>query len=127
MKTTILAATVLGLLAGCSGAARTPEVYRDDVGAALAVKSDAIRACYDGVLKSSPGAAGKVTVAFDVETEHGKVTNVRVDPAGTTAPAAVAECVTRSIDGVALAPPDGRMGQGAWVYQFNPPGGPGKT
>ena len=33
---------------------------------ALAAKSDDIRACYDGVLKGSPGVGGKVTVHFDI-------------------------------------------------------------
>ncbi|MFO0670865.1 MAG: AgmX/PglI C-terminal domain-containing protein [Polyangiaceae bacterium] len=122
MKTTILMASVLAFAAtACSFAARSPEMYRDDTGAALAKKNDDIRACYDGVLKGTPGAAGKVTVKFDVETETGKVANVTVDKAGSTAPDAVSECVTKAIAGVAIAPPDARKGEATWVYEFSAP------
>lgn len=121
MKTTILFALMaVSVLSGC-GTARTPEGYRDDTGAVLAAKNDAIRACYDGVLKSSPGASGRVTVKFEIETERGELTNVSVDPAATTAPAPVAECVTKNISGLAVTPPDANIGEGTWVYEFTAP------
>lgn len=128
MKTNILMISLVGLasLAGCSFAARSPEMYRDDTGKELAKKNDDIRACYDGVLKSTPGAAGKVTVKFDVQKDGddsaGRVTNVVVDKSGTTAPDPVAECVTKNINGVGpLAPPDKRLGQGMWSWEFSAP------
>lgn len=125
MKTTIMMASLLALSAtACSFAARSPEMYRDDTGAALGKKNDDIRACYDGVLKGTPGVAGKVTVKFDVETETGKIANVSVDKAGSTAPDAVAECVTKAIAGVSIAPPDARKGEGTWVYEFSAPAAP---
>jgi len=129
MKTTILLSLTLAALAGCSVAARSPEMYRDDTGKVLATKSDDIRACYDGVLKGTPGAAGKVTVKFDVpkdgEQNAGKISNVQVDAAGTTAPAPVADCVTKTITGAGpLAPPDQRLGQGSWAWDFNAPAPP---
>ena len=119
----------LALLAGCSFAARSPDMYRDDTKAALQTKNADILACYDGVLKASPGAGGKVTIKFDVETEQGKITNVQVDPANTTAPAPVSECVTKNVSGLAIKPPDQRLGQGTWVYEFAapPPPAAGKS
>ena len=116
-----LSTTALTALAGCSFAARSPEMYRDDTKAALEPKNAEIKSCYDGVLKTTPSAQGKVTVTFQVETEHGTITNVAVDKANTTAPDPVAECVTKSIQGVALAPPDKRTGLGTWVYEFAAP------
>jgi hypothetical protein len=123
MKSTLLLASALALGA-CSFAARSPEMYRDDTGKALATKQQDIRACYDGVLKSNPGAGGTVIVKFDVETESGKISHVTVDKAKTTAPDPVSECVTRSIDGLTLAPPDQRKGDGTWVYEFQAPPAP---
>lgn len=114
------AAFVLG---GCSFAARSPDMYRDDTQKALATKEQDIRACYDGVLKTTPGAAGKVTVKFDVETENGKFVNVHADKGGTTAPDAVAECVTKSLEGLSIAPPDKRKGEATFVYEFAAPTG----
>jgi hypothetical protein len=128
MKTTlIVSASLLSFvfLGGCSFAARSPDMYRDDTGKELAKKNDDIRACYDGVLKTTPGAAGKVTVRFDVQKDGeegaGKIMNVQVDKAGTTAPDPVAECVTKNIQGVAISPPDKRLGQGSWAWEFTAP------
>jgi hypothetical protein len=108
-------------LTGCGAAVRSPDMYRDDTKAVLVTKNAEILACYDGVLKSTPDAHGRVTLRFDVETEQGKITNVSVDPAGTTAPAPVTECVTRSIGGLGLSPPDGNKGEGTWTYEFVAP------
>jgi hypothetical protein len=76
------------------------------------------------VLASTPGVGGKVTVTFDVETEGGKIVNVVVDKANTTAPAPVAECVTKSLAGLGLNPPDKRLGQATFVYEFAQPPAP---
>jgi hypothetical protein len=108
-------------LSACSFAARSPDMYRDDTGKALATKQEEIRACYDNVLKATPGAEGTVTVTFEVETEHGTISNVAVDKARTTAPEPVSSCVTKSIGGLAITPPDARKGQGMWVYEFRAP------
>jgi len=126
MKTTLLISASLLAIAGCSFAARSPEMYRDETTKALEPKNNDIRACYNGVLKSTPGAAGKVTVKFDVAEDGaegaGKVTNVTVDKANTTAPDAVAECVTKNIAGAGpLNPADKRKGQASYVYEFSAP------
>jgi hypothetical protein len=123
MKTTlsiVIAAASLATVCGCSFAARSPEMYRDDTKALLDTKNEDIRACYDGVLKNTPTAAGKVTVNFDVEAEMGKITNVVVNKQQTTAPDPLAECVTKSINGLTIAPPDKRLGQATAVWEFAP-------
>jgi hypothetical protein len=121
MKSVLLFVGTASLITGCGFAARSPEMYRDDTKVVLETKNNDIRACYDGVLKSTPGAAGKVTVKFDVETEQGKIVNVAVDKANTTAPDPVAECVTKNITGLGIAPPDARLGQGTFVWEFSAP------
>ena len=127
MKTVLMLASVgaLAALTGCSFAARSPEMYRDDTGKELAKKNEDIRACYDGVLKSTPTAGGKVVVKFDVkqdgEPDAGKIANVVVDKSGTTAPDPVADCVTKNIAGAGpLSPADKRLGQGTWAWDFAP-------
>ena len=124
MKTILLiaATSIVATVSGCGFAARSPDMYRDDTKAVLDTKSNDIRACYDGVLASTPGVGGKVTVKFIVEDEHGKITNVAVDKANTTAPDAVSDCVTKNISGLGLNPPDARVGQGTFTWEFAAPG-----
>ena len=121
MKSLLLIAATSALVAGCSFAARSPEMYRDDTKAVLETKNNDIRACYDGVLKATPGVGGKVTVKFEIETEQGKIVNVAVDKPNTTAPDPVAECVTKSINGLGFTPPDKRVGQATFVWDFAAP------
>lgn len=121
MKTTLVIAASLAALTGCSFAARSPEMYRNDTTTVLQTKSEEIRACYDGVLKGQPGVGGTVTVKFDVETEQGKIVNVQVDKGASTAPDAVSECVTKNIAGLQVAPPDARKGEATYVYEFTAP------
>lgn len=121
MKTSILTiaalAAVSSLAAGC--AVRDAKMWTDDTGKVLATRNNEIKACYDGVLKGTPTAAGKVTVKFEVETDEGKITKVAVDKANTTAPDAVQDCVTKNLNGLAVSPPDKKTGDGTWVYEFN--------
>lgn len=119
MKTTLVIVASLATLAGC--AYRSPEMYRDDTTKSLQTKSEEIRMCYDGVLKSTPTAAGTVTVNFEVETEEGKITNVQVDKAKSTAPDAVGECVTKAITGLVVPPPDKKTGQATYTWDFSAP------
>jgi len=122
MKSLLLIASTAVLVTGCSFAARSPEMYRDDTKAVLETKNNDIRACYDGVLKATPGVGGKVTVKFNVETEAGKFTNIAVDKPNTTAPADVADCVVKSINGLGVTPPDKREGEATFVWDFAAPG-----
>jgi hypothetical protein len=104
---------------GC--AYRSPEMWRDDTNKVLEAKNNDIKTCYDAYLKGAPGAGGKVTVKFEVETEGGKIQNVQVDKAGTTAPPEVGECVKKNIEGLVINPPDRRVGQATYVYEFSQP------
>jgi hypothetical protein len=123
MKATVLTLAMLGtLVVGC--AYRSPEMWRDDTNKVLETKNNDIRSCYDGVLKTTPGASGKVTVKFEVETEGGKIQNVVVDKAGTNAPDALSDCVKRNIEGLVISPPDRRTGEGTYVYEFSAAGAP---
>jgi hypothetical protein len=122
MKALLLALAGTALVTGCSFAARSPEMYRDDTQKVLATKQADIQACYDATLKTTPGVNGKVTVNFDVEPETGKITNVNVDKAGSSAPDAVGECVTKAITGLQLAPGDQRLGKATFVYEFSQAG-----
>jgi len=112
---------VLGLVAGvtgCSFAARSPDMYRDDTQALLETKSPQIKACYDEALKSTKDLQGRVTVKMLVEHDTGAVTNVAADPAGTTAPETLTKCVVDSLQGLVLNPPDKRDGDATFVYEF---------
>lgn len=119
MKTiTLTSLAVLSAFAvGC--AYRSPEMWRDDTNKVLEAKNNDIRACYDNILKTTPTASGKVTVKFEVETEGGKIQKVEVDKANTTAPPEVGDCVKKSIEGLVISPPDRRVGQATYVYEFS--------
>lgn len=124
MKTSILFASALvavsSLVTGC--AVRDAKMFVDDTGKALATRNNEIKACYDGILKATPTAGGKVTVKFEVETEEGKIVKIEVDKANTTAPDAVQACVTKNIEGLKISPPDKKTGDGSWVYEFSAAG-----
>lgn len=121
---TILTLASLAMLTAVGCAYRSPEMWRDDTNKVLEAKNNDIRACYDGVLKTSPGVGGKVTVKFEVETEGGKIQNVQVDKANSTAPDALGDCVKKNIEGLVIAPPDRRVGEGTYVYDFSVPAAP---
>jgi hypothetical protein len=125
MRTTFIKLSLFALVAaatGCEFHARSPEDYRDVTQALLDTKSQDIKACYDGALKGQKELQGRVTVQFVVEAETGKIKDVKVDPAGTTAPEVLSGCVTTAISGLALTPPDKRDGIATWVYDFTPTG-----
>ncbi len=115
----LVAALALG---GCSFAARSPEMYRDDTAHVLAARAPEIRACYAHVLATHPQARGRVVVDFDVEPKTGALSNVRVDPTRTTAPPEAARCVTDQLGGLTLTPPDRRLGLAAWTWELSPSG-----
>jgi hypothetical protein len=90
----------------------------------LATKSADIKACYDQFLQGQPGAGGKVTVNFEIETDQGKIQNVSIDKANTTAPDPLGDCVKKNIDGLIVSPPDKKVGQATYVYEFSQPPAP---
>ena len=117
MRLSVLALIAAGM-AGCSFAARSPDMYRDDTQALLASRDAQVKACYDEALKTNKELQGRVTVKFLVEHDTGKVANVAADPAGTTAPEPLTKCVVDSLQGLVLAPPDKRDGDASFVYEF---------
>jgi hypothetical protein len=127
MRTTVIKQSLFALLAaaaGCEFHARSAEDYRDATQAVLDTRAQDIKACYDGALKGQQELQGRVTVQFVVEAETGQIKDVKVDPAGTTAPEVLSSCVTTAIGGLALTPPDKRDGIATWVYDFTPTGAP---
>jgi len=106
-------------VAGCSFAARSPDIYRDDTRAVLETKNEQIKTCYDEVLKTNKEAQGKVTVKFTVAKDTGAFSNVAADPAGTTAPEELTKCVLDALQGLALTPGDKSEGLATFVYEFS--------
>jgi hypothetical protein len=123
MANTTLKFGLVALLAsvtGCQFYARSPEDYRDATQKVLDTKAGDIQACYTAALKGKQDLQGKVSVQFTVEAETGKIKDVKVDPAGTTAPQELSTCVTNAFSGLALTPADKRDGVATWVYDFTP-------
>lgn len=125
MKTQLLTLVSLAAMAvGCSGAVRSPEMYRDDTAKVFESKAGEMKACYDAVLKGSPNVGGTVTVKFTWSSEDGTLKDTAVDPANSTAPAPVQECVTKSLTGLTIAPVDAKDGLGSWTFDFHAPAAP---
>jgi hypothetical protein len=117
MKTLVL----IPLLAlGCSGTARGLEAYRTDTQKLLETKQDTVKTCYDAALAKDAKAAGTVVIKFDVAPKTGAITNAMVDPAKTTAPGPVGECVLQAVQGLKLDPPDKNPGRASFAYEFKP-------
>lgn len=126
MSKPLVVLAVLVAASGCAGgiALRSPDVYRDDTKQLFESKTAEMRACYDEILKGTPGVQGRVTIRFDVLTQTGKITNVVVDPAQTTAPEPMQGCVRKVVETLALNPPDAQIGQGVWTFDFTAPPAP---
>jgi hypothetical protein len=107
------------VLSGCSGSfyARGPEDYKQATRALLEARQDQFKACYEGVIKDDPNAAGTVAVHFIVEEKTGKITTPTALPES-SAPEPLRACVVQSIDGLALDPPDQRKGDATMVFEF---------
>ena len=103
---------------GCSVAARDPNMYAQDTQKVLESRSGAIKTCYDELLKTDKNISGNVTVKFMVKTETGDLTDIKVDPAGTTAPEALSQCVVTSLQGLKLNPPDAQEGLATFAWSF---------
>lgn len=119
---TLLNLALLGIAfasMGCTFYARGQKDYRDDTAKVLSAKNVELDSCYDTVLKTTPGAKGKVTVQFTVEEKTGKIVDAKADAARTTAPQPLIDCVVNAINsGLVLDPPDQRKGQATFEYDF---------
>lgn len=109
--------------AGCGHAARTTAEYRTDTRSLLHTRERSLAACYAGLLATDPAAEGRVRVRFAIAKETGTVTEPQVEPAGTTAPPELQQCVLRALDGLELAPPDRVSAEATfvWIFQRPPP------
>lgn len=101
---------------GC--AARSDGIYADDVRALLETKGQSVSDCWAGVQTADATAAGTVTVTFRVEEDTGNISNAAVDPAQTTAPEAVSQCVIASLEGLALQPGDNRPANATYTWEL---------
>jgi len=126
-RSTFALLAAVAVSTGCSFMMRDPESYQKDTEALLETRSGAIKACYVETLKTDGTAQGRVTVRFKVEKETGNIVDVQVDPAGTTAPETLTQCVTTALGGLVLQPPDAQDGMATFSYEFviNPPAAAG--
>jgi len=116
--TILLALLAFAALGGCQFHARAPEEYKSETDKLIATKEAELKACYEEVLEKDSKAAGVVKVKFSVAPETGEFKDVAVDEEATTAPAAVGECVVKTLTGLKLDPPDAREGVVTWSYEF---------
>lgn len=107
-------------LQACNFNARSPEDYRSVTNDLLATRADQLRSCYDAALVTAPTAGGVVVVTFKVEAKTGKLLEPAVDPARTTAPDTLKQCVITALDGLAIDPPDARDGNATFSWEFKP-------
>lgn len=109
----------LGLLSGCSFYARGPDDYRTAVRNAIDVKGPSVEDCYKSARQQNPAAAGAVVVRFDVEPKTGQIVRPEVVKEQTTADEALQRCVLDSLAGLKLDPPDQRLGQATFRWEFH--------
>jgi hypothetical protein len=118
MRKLATAAALTLTTAACSFYARGPEDYRDATQKVLDTRSQQMKSCYDETLRANPTAKGTVAVHFMVEKETGKLKDATLDKARTTAPEPLGQCVLKSLEGLALQPPDARDGDATFVWDF---------
>jgi len=116
----LIAAGLVASAAACSGTARGLPAYRSDTSNLLETRSAELKSCYDDALKTDAKLAGTVTVQFVVQKGTGAITNPMVDPARSSAPPVLGQCVVKAIDGLTLAPPDRNEGRATFTYEFKP-------
>ena len=112
MKSFVLIGFALAA-AGCAGAIRTADPYRDDVAKVLETKNGDVTACYNDVLKSKKDLGGTVTVKFAVEMKTGVFKDIKAD-----GPAELSTCVSNALNGLVLSPGDANHGDATFVYEF---------
>lgn len=118
-KLTLVAALSISgsLTVGCASG-RAPEVYRDDTQALIDKTNGSVTECYAAALKSDRKAQGSVTVNFTVEEGTGRLINVAVDKAKSSAPEAVQQCVTGQLGALVLSPADDLRGEATFSWDF---------
>jgi hypothetical protein len=121
-KSLSFVALTLAFATGCSFAARSPDMYREDVQKLLEGQSASVQSCFVTALQADKTAGGTVTVRFTVAKDTGAFENASVDAARTTAPEPVSQCVLKSLEGLVLNPGDAQQGDAtfAWEFRANP-------
>jgi TonB family protein len=109
--------SLLGVTLGCEFHARSPEDYRKATREVLETRNAQIQGCYDEALKTDKGAEGRVIVRFTVEAKTGTIKDASVQPES-TAPEALGQCIVQALDGLALQPPDQRVGDATFAWEF---------
>ncbi|MBN2192648.1 MAG: hypothetical protein JW751_07505 [Polyangiaceae bacterium] len=104
-------------VSACSLHARDGATYASDTAVVLATRNDPIKACYDEVLKTDQTAGGTVEVKFTVEKKTGSFVDPKLGEK-TTAPPPLADCVLKQFGGLVLTPPDRRVGDATFVWEF---------
>ena len=105
-------------LVGCSFFARSPDAYRSAVRELLEQKRPDVQACYKTSYDADAASQGRVIAKFQVEPKTGKVVKPEVVADGTTANEALKQCVLGSLNGLALTPPDQRLGDATFTWDF---------
>ncbi len=108
---------------GC--AARSDNIYQDDVTKVLLTKADSLSACHGEALKSDPAAGGTVTLTFKVEEDSGNFSGAAVDSAATNAPEALQQCAISAVAGLTLEPGDNRPAAARYEFVFAQSGAAG--
>ncbi len=108
-------AAYVAAAAGCAGAIRTSEPYRDDVAKVLEAKNGDVTACYNEALKANKELTGTVTVKFTVEMKTGAFKDIT-----TEGPPELGTCVSNALNGLVLTPGDANNGDATFTYQFTP-------
>ena len=117
--TAALFATLLGtaLLTGCEYHARSADDYRKVTRDLLETKTNDIKKCYKALHTADTKVQGTVVVHFNVFPDTGEIKNAEVLPES-TAPKELGQCVVDSVNGLVLTPPDARMGDATFTYDF---------
>lgn len=116
MTSRIAIATLCVSAAAC--AVRDGAMYRDDTRKLLETKQAELRQCYDAELQHDPKAGGKVVVSFIVQKDTGVVVDPKIDDLQSTPNRTLRRCVTDSLKGLTLEPPDERDGEGTFTWEF---------
>jgi hypothetical protein len=120
MNTKALLLTVMlgaSLSTACQFYARDAKGYKKATRDLLDTKSAEIKACYENAKQANGKAKGTVVVHFLLEAKTGRILAPEVLPES-TAPKELGECVVKSINGLVLNPPDQRLGDATFAYDF---------
>jgi hypothetical protein len=114
----VSALVALALTGGCSFYARGPDAYRQAVRNVVDTKAPAVETCYKSAKEQNPQSQGAVVVRFDVEPKTGDIVRPEIVKEQTNADETLQRCVLESLAGLKLDPPDQRLGQATFRWDF---------